>query len=69
MRIICAAAFLAAMAIQASAKDDPRGPQWHFMDHAADMRLAMHPWCVPNTPQWAWCPHKGNDWKGAWTIK
>jgi len=28
--MICAAAVLAALAIPASAKDDPRGPQWQF---------------------------------------
>ena len=35
MRMICAAAVLAALAIPASAKDDPHGPQWHFMDKSA----------------------------------
>lgn len=72
MRMICAAAVLAALVIPASAKsakDDPRGPQWHFMDRTANMQLAMRPWCVPNTPQWAQCPHKGSNWKGTWTIK
>ena len=69
MRMICAAAVLAALAIPASAKDDPRGPQWHFMDRTANMQLVLRPWCVPNTPQWAQCPHKGTSWKGAWTIK
>jgi hypothetical protein len=37
MRTILAAAILAALALQASAKDDPHGPQLHFMDHSADM--------------------------------
>src|SRR5580704_4897177 len=45
MRMILAAAVLAALALQASAKDDPHGPQWHFMDHGADMHLAIRPWC------------------------
>ena len=68
--MILAVTALAALAPPASAKDDPRGPQWHFMDTAADMRLAIHPWCVPNTPQWATCSHKGSDWKGLWwTLK
>jgi hypothetical protein len=39
------------------------------MDRSANMQLAMRPWCVPNTPQWAQCPHKGSNWKGTWTIK
>lgn len=69
MRMILAVAVLAALALQASAKDDPYGPQWHFMDHSADMRLAIRPWCVPHTAQWATCAHKGTDWKGSWTIK
>ena len=25
------------------ARDDPHGPQWHFMDHSADMRLPIPP--------------------------
>jgi hypothetical protein len=69
MRMILAGAVLAALAFQANAKDDPHGPQWHFMDHGADMHLAIRPWCVPHTPQWATCAHKGTDWKGSWTIK
>lgn len=66
MRMMLAVAVLAAFVSQANAKDDPRGPQWHFMDRSADMRLAVRPWCVPRTPQWATCPHGGADWKGAW---
>ena len=31
MRTILAAAVLAALALQASAKDGPYGPQWHFI--------------------------------------
>jgi hypothetical protein len=51
MRMILAAAFLAALAFPASAeKDNPRGPQWHFMDTSADMNLPIRPWCVPNHP-------------------
>ena len=69
MRTILAAAVLAALALPASAKDDPHGPQWHLMDHSADMRLPIRPWCVPHSPQWATCAHKGTDWKGSWTIK
>jgi hypothetical protein len=69
MRMILAAAVLAALALPATAMDDPHGPQWHFMDHSADMRLPIRPWCVPHTPQWATCTHKGTDWKGSWTIK
>ena len=65
MRMVLAAAVLAALALPASAHD---GPQWHFMDHSAD-RLAIRPWCVPHTAQWATCAHKGTDWKGSWTIK
>jgi hypothetical protein len=68
MRTILAVAVLAALASQASAKDNPRGPQWHFMDSSADMRLPIHPWCVPKTLQWATCAHKGNDWKGGWFV-
>jgi hypothetical protein len=70
MRTILAAAVLAALVSQASAKDNPHGPQWHFMDKSADMKMAIHPWCVPKTPQWATCTHKGTDWKGGWfTMK
>ena len=69
MRTILAAAVLAALALQASAQDHPYGPQWHFMDHSADMRLPIRPWCVPNTPQWATCAHKGEAWRGWWTAK
>jgi hypothetical protein len=47
-------------------KDDLRGPQWHFMDKSTDMQLLIRPWCVPNTPQWASCPHQGHDWRGWW---
>jgi hypothetical protein len=58
MKIILAAAALAVSALPASAaQDNPYGPQWHFMDHSADMRLVIRPWCVPNTPQWATCSH------------
>jgi hypothetical protein len=58
MRTILAAAVLAVLALPASAaKDNPHGPQWHFMDHDADMRLLIRPWCVPHTPQWATCSH------------
>jgi hypothetical protein len=76
MRMILAATVLAALALQASAQslpasahDDPYGPQWHFMDHSADMRLLIRPWCVPNTPQWATCAHKGETWTGWWTTR
>jgi hypothetical protein len=62
MKMILAAAVLAALALQASAKDDPRGPQWHFLDHSADMTMAIRPWCVPHTPQWATCSHLSTDW-------
>jgi hypothetical protein len=59
-----AVALLIAVAGQAYAKDTkdpPNGPQWHFMDKSADMKMAIHPWCVPRTPQWASCaPKKGN---------
>ena len=58
MRLIVAAAVLAALALPASAKDDPYGPQWHFMDQSANMNLPIRPWCVPNTPQWATCSHE-----------
>jgi hypothetical protein len=43
MRTILTVAVLAALASQASAKDNPRGPQWHFTDNSADMRLPIHP--------------------------
>jgi hypothetical protein len=43
MRMILAAAVLAALAFQANAKDDPHGPQWHFMDHGADMHFGYPP--------------------------
>ena len=69
MRIILAAAVLAALALPASAKDDPYGPQWHFMDQSANMNLPIRPWCVPNTPQWATCAHKGPEWKDWWTFR
>ena len=59
MRLIVAAAVLAALALPAgAAQDNPYGPQWHFMDHSADMNLPIRPWCVPNTPQWATCSHE-----------
>jgi hypothetical protein len=68
--MILAAAVLAALALPVSAQDNPYGPQWHFMDHSADMRLPIRPWCVPQTPQWATCSGvKRTDWKGSWTIK
>jgi hypothetical protein len=58
MRLIVAAAVLVALALPAgAAEDDPHGRQWHFMDHSADMRLVIRPWCVPNTPQRASCSH------------
>jgi hypothetical protein len=58
MRLTAAAAVLAALALPAgAAEDDPHGPQWHFMDHSADMNLPIRPWRVPNTPQWATCSH------------
>jgi hypothetical protein len=66
MRTILVAAVLAALTLQANAKDDPRGPQWHFMDKTANMQMVIRPWCVPHTPQWAVCPHKGIDLKGGW---
>ena len=70
MRTILVAVVFAALTLQASAQeDDPRGPQWHFMDHSADMRLPIRPWCVPHTPQWATCAHKAESWKGWFTAK
>jgi hypothetical protein len=56
--MILAAAVLVALAVPASAKDDPRGPQWHFMDKTANMQMAIRPWCVPHTPQWVTCAPK-----------
>jgi hypothetical protein len=61
MKMILAAAVLAALALPASAHD---GPQWHFMDHGADIRLSIRSWCVPNTPQRATCAHHGDAWRG-----
>ena len=65
MRAILVAAVFAALTLQASAKDDPRGPQWHFMDKTANMQMVIRPWCVPHTPQWAICQRKGTDRKGS----
>jgi hypothetical protein len=65
MRMILAAAVLAVLALPASAaKDNPYGPQWHFMDHDADMRLPIRPWCIPRTPQWAtlFTCDRGESW-------
>jgi hypothetical protein len=33
-----------------AAEDNPHGPQWHFMNHSADMGMVIRPWCVP-TPR------------------
>jgi hypothetical protein len=49
MKMILAAAVLAVLALPASAKDNPHGPQWHFMDQSANMNLVIRSWCVPNT--------------------
>ena len=68
MRMILAAAVLAALALPASANDDPYGPQWHFMDHSADMRLPSALVRAPH-PQWATCAHHGDAWRGWWTAK
>ena len=68
MRMILAAAVLAALPLQASAQDDPYGPQWHFMDHSADMRMVIRPWCVPRTPQWATCSRENTEWRTAGAV-
>ena len=64
MRMILAAAVLAVLALPASAKDNPHGPQWHFMDQSANANLVIRPWCVPNTPQWAtlFTCDRGESW-------
>jgi hypothetical protein len=63
--ILAAAALTAALAVPASAQDNPYGPQRHFMDHSADTRMVIRPWCVPNTPQWATCSHASAEWRTA----
>jgi hypothetical protein len=65
MRMILAAAVLAALALSARAQDNRYGPQWHFMDHSADMRLPIRAWCVPNTAQWSTCSHESTEWRTA----
>ena len=39
------------------------------MDQSANVDLPIRSWCVPNTPQWAYCAGKATtDWKAFYTL-